>query len=216
MVVKNIRAIFFDLDGTLVDSFPAIETSYNFALGKMSHARLTFDEVKKMVGGGLRESFIDLVGEEQSDESVSLFRTKYKEVYIKETTLLPYVYHVISALSRKDLILGVITNKFGDFARGILSEFKLLSYFSAVIGDGDGYQLKPDSAIMKELIARFNLLPEEVAYIGDGPIDINFCRASGVYAYGIATGNYTRAELTRHSPDRLMDSLDELLTDLGF
>ena len=213
MVVKNIRAVFFDLDGTLVDSFPAIRTSYNFALGKMNHVQLTLEEVKRMVGGGLRESFIDLVGEGQSDEAVALFRANYKEVYLKETTLLPYVYRVISTLFRKNLILGVISNKFGDFTRGILSEFKLLPYFSAVTGDGDGFPLKPDPSVIKELITKFNLLPEEVVYVGDGPIDISFCRAGGIHVYGVATGNYTRRELENHSPDRLIDSLDELLTD---
>ncbi len=213
--MKKVKAVFFDLDGTLVDSFPAIQTSYNYALGQMKkNFQLSLAEVKKIVGGGLRESFFDLVGEDDSDRAVTLFRTKYKEVYIHETFLLPYVFHVISTLSRKNLILGVISNKFGDFSRGILSEFKLLPYLPTVIGDGDGFPLKPDPAVMKEITVKFNLFPDEVIYVGDGPIDINFCRASGVYAYGIATGNYTRAELTRHSPDRLMDSLDELLTDL--
>ncbi|MHB8483623.1 MAG: HAD family hydrolase [Nitrospiria bacterium] len=213
--MKKIKAVFFDLDGTLVDSFPAIQTSYNYALGQMRQPfRLSLEEVKKLVGGGLKESFFDLVGEERSDEAVTHFRIKYREVFIKETSLLPYVYHVISTLSRKKMILGVISNKFGDFSRAILSEFKLLPYLSTVMGDGDGFPLKPEPAVMKELTAKFNLRPEEVIYVGDGPIDIHFCRASSVHAYGIATGNYTRAELARHSPDKLLDSLDELLTDL--
>jgi phosphoglycolate phosphatase len=212
--MKKYKAVFFDLDGTLVDSFTAIQSGYNFALSEMNQEfSLSLEQVKKIVGGGLRESFFNLVGEENSDRAVALFRSKYKEVYLKETTLLPYVFHVVTALSRKKLSLGVISNKYGDFSRDILSEFKLRPYLPAVIGDGDGFPLKPEPAMMSALTERFNLLPEEVLYIGDGPIDIAFCRRAGVSVYGIATGNYSREELALHSPDRLIDSLEEILSD---
>jgi phosphoglycolate phosphatase len=212
--MKKYKAIFFDLDGTLVDSFTAIQSGYNFALSQMNQGfNLSLEQVKKMVGGGLKESFFDIVGEENSDQAVTFFRSKYKEVYLKETTLLPYVFHVVTTLSRKNLILGVISNKYGDFSRDILSGFKLRPYLPAVVGDGDGFPLKPEPAMMSSLRERFNLLPEEVLYIGDGPIDIAFCRRAGVSVYGIATGNYSREELALHSPDRLIDSLEEILPE---
>lgn len=212
--MKKFKAVFFDLDGTLVDSFTAIQTSYNFALRQMTPERsLSLSEVKKIVGGGLKESFYNLVGIENSDRAVFLFRSKYKEVYLKETFLLPYVFHVVTTLSRKNLFLGVISNKFGDFSRTILSEFKLLPYLPDVIGDGDGFPLKPEPSTMNSLIKKFNLLPEEVLYIGDGPVDISFCRRAGVSVYGVATGNYSRDELAVYNPDKLINSLSEILSE---
>ncbi|MFI5303892.1 MAG: HAD family hydrolase [Nitrospiria bacterium] len=212
--MKKFKAVFFDLDGTLIDSFAAIQISYNFALNQMNlDLRLSLEEVKKIVGGGLKESFFDLVGKEHSDRAVDLFRLKYKEVYIKETLLLPYVFHVVTTLSRKNLILGVISNKFGDFSRNLLSEFKLLPYLPAVIGDGDGFPLKPEPAIMNFLTQKYDLLSEDVLYIGDGPVDISFCRKAGISVYGVTTGNYSRKELEIHKPDRIMDSLGEVLSE---
>jgi phosphoglycolate phosphatase len=212
--MKKFKAVFFDLDGTLIDSFAAIQISYNFALNQMNlDLRLSLAEVKKIVGGGLKESFFDLVGKEHSDRAVDLFRLKYKEVYIKETLLLPYVFHVVTTLSRKNLILGVISNKFGDFSRNLLSEFKLLPYLPAVIGDGDGFPLKPEPAIMNFLTQKYDLLSEDVLYIGDGPVDISFCRKAGISVYGVTTGNYSRKELEIHKPDRIMDSLGEVLSE---
>jgi HAD superfamily hydrolase (TIGR01549 family) len=212
--MTHFKAVFFDLDGTLVDSFQAIQTSYNFALTRMEREqKLSLEEVKRIVGGGLRESFFDLVGEPLADRAVTLFRAKYQEVFLKETLLLPFVFHVITTLAQKKVPLGVITNKYGDFSRAILTEFKLTPYLSTVIGDGDGFPLKPDPAVMKELISKYNLLPEETLYVGDGPVDIEFCRASGIPVYAVATGNYSRAELEKSGPDRLIDSLNELLDD---
>lgn len=205
--MKKYKAVYFDLDGTLVDSFTAIQSGYNFALSQMNESvRLSLEQVKKRVGGGLKESFFDLIGEERSDLGVSFFRTKYKEIYLKETFLLPYVFHVVTSLSRKGITLGVISNKYGDFSRDILSEFKLLPYLSVVVGDGDGYPLKPETGMIDFLNKKLNLLPEEVLYVGDGPIDIECCRRAGVSIYAVATGNYTRDELIPHQPDRILDT----------
>ncbi|MBI1822698.1 MAG: HAD family hydrolase [Nitrospirae bacterium] len=214
--MNRFKAVYFDLDGTLIDSFTAIQSGYNFALSQLNETiRLSLDQVKKRVGGGLKESFFDLVGEERSEQGVVHFRSKYKEVYLKETYLLPYVFHVVTSLSRKGVNLAVISNKYGDFSRDILTEFKLLPYLSAVVGDGDGYPLKPHTGMIDHLNRKFNLLPGDVLYIGDGPIDIECCRRAGVSIYAVTTGNYTRDELFPHHPERIIDTLEELLSDFS-
>jgi HAD superfamily hydrolase (TIGR01509 family) len=211
--VKNFKAVIFDLDGTLVDSFQAIRSGYNYALEQMNESRrLSLEQVKERVGGGLRESFFDLVGDERADEAVSLFRSRYREIFLKETFLLPYVFHVITLLSKKGILLGVVTNKYGDFSRALLAEFRLAPYLSVVIGDGDGFPLKPDPAIFSELGKRTGFSTEEFLFIGDGPIDIHFARNAGISVYAIATGNYSAEALLHHRPDRLIGSLEEILS----
>lgn len=211
MSLKSVRAVFFDLDGTLVDSFQAIQSGYNSALSQLAGRTLSLEEVRKIVGGGLRDSFVELVGEEKADEAVTLFRTTYREVYRNETFLLPTVRETIETLKETGHLLGVISNKYGDFSRGILESLGLSGFFSFVIGDGDGYPLKPDPAIMNALLKRYNLNTEEAIYLGDGPIDIAFCRASGTRSCMVATGNYTYGQLSEHQPENLFPTLQAFL-----
>src|SRR5262245_19568967 len=110
------RAIVFDLDGTLIDSYDAIAESLNRALARMSVRTLPVDAVRSMVGRGLETLIERALGPELScpeaiARGVLLFREHYDKVFVEMTRLLPGVKDALEKLHARGYRLSVATNK---------------------------------------------------------------------------------------------------------
>jgi len=209
-----IRGIIFDFDGTLIDSYEAIRESLNHARAAFALEPLPLGKVKKMVGHGLEQLIEGSIGADRVVDGVRLFREKYETICRERTTLLPQVKETIEELDRRGYQMGIATNKPSYFARAILNALELDHLFEEVVGPNDVEHPKPDPEMLEMVMMRIGLIPEEVVYIGDMPLDVETARRAGLPVYSVATGSADRQELLDARPDRVLNRFGDLLTYL--
>ena len=211
MTPQNIRGVIFDLDGTLVDSYQAIYLSFHHAYTCLGLSPLPFEEVKKIVGRGLRHTFVELLGEEKGLQALSLFRKKYEEVFQAHTHLLPDVRTVLEDLYSRGILLAVATNKFGPFSREVFRHFKMENFFTVIVGDGDVPQNKPHPAMLHFALEKMGLKKDDAFLVGDSVIDIQTAQNAGMRVYVVPTGNTTREDLEEARPTAVLPRLLDLV-----
>jgi phosphoglycolate phosphatase len=209
-----IRGIIFDFDGTLIDSYEAITESLNGVRASFSLPPFPPQEVKGMVGHGLERLMERAVGTDRVQEAVALFRQTYATLCERKTKILPQVKDTLEQLDRRGYVLAIASNKPSYFARDILKALEIDHLFAEVLGPNDVDREKPDPDMLEIILMRLGLSPEETAYVGDMPLDIEAGRKAGVEVYAIPTGSATRETLLDGRPDRLLHRFSDLLSIL--
>lgn len=206
------RAFIFDLDGTLVDSYPGIMESLN-------HTRLQFGlppydlpTVKTMVGRGLENLMRQALGDERFREGMVIFRKNYDHAHLSGTLILPGVRQTLAELKSRGVRMAVASNKPSDYSLNILKHLGIDPYFAECSGPDRAGTTKPDPAMLKGLMNALDVSPQETLYVGDMVLDAETARNAGVQLALVATGGNTYVELEAANPDFLFHDITGLLS----
>lgn len=211
MTASPPRFVVFDLDGTLLDGYDAItrtlgETMAGFGLEPWDAAT-----VRRHVGRGLEALVADAVGEERMPEAVRRYRTRYPELYLDHSRLLPGVSGTVLELGRRGYRMGVATNKPARFSVELIRHFGLAGVLPWCWGPDRVTHPKPHPEMVERLLDEMGATPAEAVYVGDMTVDIETARASNLPVWVIPHGSSTRDELVAAAPDRILDRFEELL-----
>jgi phosphoglycolate phosphatase len=204
------RAIVFDLDGTLIDGYGAIEEALAHAMKALGFEAPGRERVKEMVGHGLEKLLEQAVGTDLAPEGVRLFREYYPNVAVEKSTLLPGVPAVLEELSGAGFSLSLASNKPLRFSRLILESKGVAGYFRELAGPDSTHAPKPDPAMLHLLMAAMGSTPETTVCVGDMEVDVEFARAGSCRAIVLPTGSRSREYLEASGADLLLDDLAEL------
>ncbi len=206
----DLRAIFFDLDGTLVDSEPEIIRSALVAFGEVGGPALEYADIKPHMGCPLSELYDRFIGDgdaERAERFVESYRAAY-EHNPGPDLLFPHAARVVAEFAKR-YPLAVATTKPTDAARRIIESVGLAPYFKIVRG-ADDLPPKPDPAILIFLCEALGFEPDQVVMVGDTGTDIGAAKAAGIKVVGVTYGGWGRKRLKALEPDALIDGLDEL------
>lgn len=199
-LLKNIRAIAIDLDGTLLDTIPDLCGAVNLVLADLSFAPLPIDLVKTFVGKGLgehmRKSLRTAMGREPDDaekaHAMGLYRAHYAAHIADHTTIYPGVIEGLIAFKARGLPMSVVTNKWTTNTETLLAHFKLSAYFDHIVCGDTLTSNKPDTGMMFYSAGRFGVHPCEMLMIGDSGNDSRAAQAAGspvvLMTYGYSEG----------------------------
>jgi phosphoglycolate phosphatase len=109
---------------------------------------------------------------------------------------------VLNLLHSNGVILGIASNKFGRFSRGVLMHLGVSDYFKSVIGAGAVARNKPFPDMIHTVLREMSLSPEEVIFVGDTLTDIETGKQARVDVYALSTGFHSKKELSRGKPKR--------------
>jgi phosphoglycolate phosphatase len=208
--LRRLIGLVFDLDGTLVDSYPAITSSVNRARTAFGLDPMEEQEVRKRVGHGLERLMAELVGPERAPEGVHIFREHYARVYADGTRARPGALTTLRELRRRGYRLSVASNKPARFGRLILSHLGMLEHLDAVQGPDLAGTTKPEPTMIRLCLEAMSALPGEAAYVGDMTLDVESAREAGLPVMLVTGGSTPEAEL-RSTGHRVLGSLRELL-----
>ncbi len=204
------RAVVFDLDGTLLDSYAAIHESLSLVLAAFGRPPVAPDETRRMVGHGLESLVARAVGAENVAAGVKIFRDRYERIGPSSSTLLPGADAVTRRLREAGIPLAIASNKPARFSRQILEALGLLSRFEFVAGPDDGFPPKPAPHMVFMALATMGAKGPESVYVGDMPVDVATARAAEMPVIAVPSGSATIEELRAVSPDLLIRDLNEL------
>jgi phosphoglycolate phosphatase len=194
------RAVVFDLDGTLIDSDPDIRAALNRVLAAEGLEKLSVADVRRMIGDGAKvlvERGFAARGRVAEAVHVAAFIADYEENVVVETAPYPGIVEALEALKDAGHPLAVCTNKPVVAARNVLALLGLEPYFRVVVGGDSTPYRKPDPKHLEAVLQALGATPERAVMVGDHANDIAAAAGLGVpsvfvsWGYGKAQGSHT-------------------------
>lgn len=225
--LTSIRAVAFDLDGTLVDSAPGLTHAVDSALYALELPQAGEDCVVTWIGNGadvlveralawaLKAKSRPQADDDMRNMMRKLFERYYAEAALDGSFLFPEVASTLNALKQHGIILALVTNKPTIFVAPILESLGIADIFSLIIGGDDVENKKPHPEALERVIEKFHLKPEELLFVGDSRNDILAAQAAGCRSVGLTYGyNYGEA-ITLSNPDYVYDNFQQILPLMG-
>ncbi|CAM5790753.1 phosphoglycolate phosphatase [Rhizobacter fulvus] len=214
------RLILFDLDGTLIDTAPELATAVNALLARLGRPPVPLAQVRTWIGRGARELLRQALRHHDVDggESPSVdaawagFERDCAAACGTRSAPYPGVVSTLDALQAQGVRLALITNKESVLTQRVLAAHRLTSYFDLIVAGDTLPVRKPDPAVLRHALDTFGVEADDALFIGDSAIDVQAARNAGVPVWAVSYGYDSAALRDDHAPDRLVDSLDALLT----
>lgn len=209
-----IKAILFDLDGTLLDTIEDLTASTNHALRKFSLPERSVDEVRSFVGNGVRRLMQQAVPTNTSDELFEEIFAAFKDYYFKHSYdyTLPYpgIMPLLSELKKKGLKLGIVSNKWHTAVQE-LSRCFFSDLIEVAIGESETTPRKPNPEGVFAALKALGCNAEEALYVGDSNIDIMTAQNAGIKCISVTWGFRDEEFLKAHHAETLIHTPQELL-----
>ncbi len=193
------KAIVFDLDGTLVDSAPDMHHAASRMLAERGLPDVSLAQVVSFIGNGvpkLVERCLDAVGVDADDafrsEAVARFRSLYADEPTERTRPYPGVADLLEDLRTKGRTLGICTNKPVDLAHEVLQRLGLAPVFDCVVGGGSVAALKPDPAPLSFCLKGLTVPAGDALFVGDSETDAATAKAADV-RFALYSGGYRKS-----------------------
>ena len=203
--------IFFDVDGTLVDSRKDITNAVNHALGTLGFRKLSVEAVVSYVGTGVKDLIRKCFGTD--DEAIvekgdKLYWKYFMEHAVDESVLYPHAREILEYL--KDKRKFILTNRYKDFAEATLKGLGIIGYFEEIIGGDDENCMKPLACLFDRIVPRLKVDRKNALIIGDMDIDIQAGKNSGIKTCWITHGLGRVEDVKALNPDYIIEDLIEL------
>jgi phosphoglycolate phosphatase len=209
---SSVRALIFDLDGTLIDSKRDLIHSVNAMLREMGRGELAEDTIAGYIGHGAPQLVGSALGKNATTEEVQhglqFFLGYYEEHKMDTTCAYPGVAETLDELSA--LPMAVLTNKPVRISMRILESLGLSKYFRAIYGGNSFETKKPDPLGANTILREFSAAPQEALLIGDSEVDIQTARNAGTLAAAVNYG-FGIHDRAANPADAYLDNFNELV-----
>ena len=209
------KLVIFDLDGTLINTIADLATSTNHALQQLGYPTHDIESYKFRVGNGINNLFRRALPEgEKTDENVLRVRREFIPFYNAHNTDLsrpyPGMTELLEDLQAQGVLLAVASNKYQEATTKIIHELLQSIRFSAVLGQREGINIKPDPQIVYDILAITGVSKHDILYVGDSGVDMQTGSNAGVETCGVTWGFRPRTELEPFNPQHIVDNTEEL------
>jgi phosphoglycolate phosphatase len=209
--MNKISLIIFDLDGTLIDAYPAIISSFNYAMKKSGYPSQDDTVIRRSVGWGDENLLKPFINKKDLNKAVAAYRRHHRHALVKDSRPFSKARSVLALLKKRGYALAVASNRPTEFSRILLRHLKLEKYFDYVLCADKLKYGKPHPQILKRIMRHFSVKPSETLYVGDMTIDVQAGRRAKVRVIAVTTGSSTAGELKRERPYRIIAGIEDLL-----
>ena len=202
------KAILFDWDNTLVDSWTSIGAALNRTLAYMGHEPWSEEEIRLRVAKSLRDSFPVLFGN-RWEEARSYYYDSFAAIHLAHLKPLPMAPNILERLHKAGIPMGVVSNKSGPFIRKEVAHLGWNPYFRHLSGAGDASADKPSPEPVKQVLAAMGVpAGADVWFVGDAPIDMECAANAGLTGLVVRHDVVMDEGFTTHRPERIFQSWD--------
>jgi phosphoglycolate phosphatase len=209
---STVRALIFDLDGTLIDSKLDLILSVNAMLHEMGREQLHEDTISGYIGHGAPQLVAQALGnnstQPEREQALNFFLAYYEDHKMDSTRAYPGVPEALEHLAA--FPMAILTNKPVRVSNRILEELGLAKYFRAVYGGNSFETKKPNPHGAHTILREFGAAPAEAILIGDSEVDVQTARNAGTFAAAVNYG-FGAHDRAAHPADIYLDRLTDLV-----
>ena len=219
-IIFHFRAAIFDLDGTLLNTLPGIQTSANLMLDDYELPNVGPAEIRRFVGDGatmLVKRLLEHANGEKVPvpEALERYLFHFHKHCLDGIAPYPGIPELLDFLRSLDIPAAVCTNKPQDLAEINIHACFPENSFRHILGDSPDHPKKPAPDGALRLAQAMKATPAQCLYIGDTNTDMRTGQAAGMFTVGAAWGFRDRNELAAFHPDYLVDTPNQLLDYLA-
>ena len=213
---NNIKAILFDLDGTLFETAPELAEAVNLMLKDLEMAELKTNEIKRFIGRGA-ENLIKQSIEVSSKKDPTLFFANAEKLFAHHYSLISAnslmyegVEKSIIDLKAKDFLLGCVTNKPAIYSEALMNHSKLSDFMDIIVSGDTTEKKKPDPLPILHALNQLNIEPKDAIMVGDSVVDIEAGFEAGTYIFTVPYGYQFGESIISDKVDYAMSNFSEL------
>lgn len=212
-----IKLCIFDLDGTVLDTVESIAHYGNYALEQHGVETIPSAEYKFLAGNGIANliknmlNFRNAYSEELYEKVYRTYDDAYNANVSYKSKIFDGLKETLDAIKAQGIKLAIVSNKPDFAARTVVKEIYGENYFSFVTGQTPGGPLKPDPAVVLNVLKEFGVEKCECIYVGDTSTDMKTGKNADLYTVGVLWGFRGRQELLDNGADVLIEKPEELL-----
>ena len=213
-----VKAVIFDMDGTVADTLRSIAGFGNAALAAHGFPALETDLYRQLVGNGadvLIRRMLRSTGLPHTEETVQAVRKTYDTLYEADPTKLvapyPGIIDMLKTVRAAGIKTAILSNK-PDNMTCFIADALFPGLFDIVHGQRSGIPKKPDPTAVRMLCDELGVTPDECLYVGDSGVDMQTGHNSGIVSVGVTWGFRGADELRENGADHLVDTAEALLS----
>jgi len=180
----TVRAVLFDLDGTLADTAPDLAGALNRLLEEQGREPVPLERARPATSSGARGMLRVGLGIDPEHAEYASLKARFLDLYAgdvcRETRLFDGVSELLAALERLAIAWGVVTNKPERFTVPLLEALELLERAACVVGGDTAERAKPHPDPLLQAARALGLPPADCLYVGDDRRDVQAARAAGM------------------------------------
>jgi len=212
----NIKAVIFDLDGTLLNSVEDIADALNFTLKRYGLSQHKVNDVQDWIGEGAIELIRKAIPEDKiASLDVPRFLWEYREQYRLNCAVKSRVYEgipsLLDSLKGNQISLNILSNKPHELTILVSEKFFSKWHFENILGMRENIPRKPDPAGVLEIVRNLKIHTPELLYIGDSGTDIETAKNANIMVAAVTWGFRPRTELESFSPNFIVNHPSEIL-----
>lgn len=214
-----VRLIIFDLDGTLVDAYPAIIDSFNWTMKALKLPLWDALTIRRAVGWGDKNLLRPFTKKETLNKALMVYRRHHQKALSQKTRFLPGAKKLLVTLKKKGYRLAVASNRPTKFSHIILRHLKIKKSFDYILCADKIKRAKPYPDIILRILKKLTIKPTEAVYIGDMTVDVQAGKRAKVKTIAVLGGSSTRKELARLKPYKIINNIRhvaEILRQLNY
>jgi len=205
------KALFFDLDGTLVDARRDIAAAMNRVLQRLGYPERSVDAITSYIGTGVKDLVADSIGTADAsliDRATVMYEEEYLKAPADHTIIFPGVVETLDFFKDKDKY--ILTNRYAHLASALLEKVGIKKYFKEVYGGDKEGCIKPSICVTDIIFKKLKLDKKDAIMIGDMSIDVMTGKNSGIKSCWVTYGLGKREEVMPLEPDYVLDSIFDL------
>jgi len=209
----SLRAVAFDLDGTLADSAPGICATFSTVLCEAGHPLPPMAEIAALIGlplGDIMLRYAPGASVDDLEALVARYRSIYSGTVVPATLLFPRAWSLLRACRAAGLELAIVTGKTTDVADAVLRRCRIRGLFRSVVGNERAGRPKPHPDLMHLALEELGVPASQTLLVGDGTHDVEMGRGAGVRTCGVAWGVHEAERLSAAGAVHVVHSMTEL------
>ena len=201
-----IKYIFWDLDGTIMESGSGVLSSVRYALDKVG-VELPESEFRKFIGPSLFDSFTNTahMPEELAEKAIEYYRELYESKGIFDAQVYEGIPETLDALKKAGYRQFVVTSKPQHMAQRVLDHFEIMPYMDGLVGPTEDDHSSDKAKLIRSAMESNGIEKSEAVMIGDRCFDINGANDVGIHSIGVLYGYGSKEELEKFGAELIVE-----------